>query len=353
MRLALIGIDHGHARAYQETLLSLGDRVEIVGLWGPRREGLVRATHPRLAGVPVYDTLDQLIDGARPQAVMSFLHNDESGPVLQTLARAGIHIWAEKPVARRAAELGPTREALNARGLVFATGYTHRFAPVHRQLKQWIDEGVLGPLTGATALKATSSVAARGPTSYLFDDEISGGGILHWLGCHWIDLFLHFFAQPVVAVTALTGNLSGEPIDVEDVAAVSLRFAGGALVSIHAGYLTPRGEAAGDSALRLYGRLGWAAWIVGSNTVEAFSTHASWAAGPTRRLTCDAPPAPGYAGVVGRRSIENFLAAAAGAEAPMFRIEEAMNVLAVVEAAYESARSGRVVEPDWRTDPSR
>ena len=77
MRLALIGIDHGHARAYQETLLSLGDRVEVVGLWGPRREALVRATHPHLAGVPVYDTLDRLIEGARPQAVMSFLRNDE------------------------------------------------------------------------------------------------------------------------------------------------------------------------------------------------------------------------------------------------------------------------------------
>jgi predicted dehydrogenase len=51
--------------------------------------------------------------------------------------------------------------------------------------------------------------------------------------------------------------------------------------------------------------------------------------------------------VVGRRSIENFLAAAAGEQAPMFRIEEAMNVLAVVEAAYESARAGRVVQPQW------
>jgi predicted dehydrogenase len=347
MRLALIGIDHGHARAYQETLLALGDRVEVVGLWGPRREALARATHPRLAEVPVYDSLDRLVDGARPQAVMSFLRNDESGPVLHALARAGVHVWAEKPVARRAAELVPARDALNQRGLVFATGYTHRFAPVHRQLKRWIDEGVFGPLTGATALKATSSVTARDPHSHLFDQKVSGGGILHWLGCHWIDLFLHFFAEPVVAVAALTGTLSGEPIDVEDVAAVSLRFAGGALVSIHAGYLTPRGEAGGDSALRVYGKLGWAVWQIGTDAAEVFSAHPAWATGPTRRLAFGAPAAPGYAGVVGRRSIENFLAAAAGDEAPMFRIEEAMNALAVCDAAYESARSGRVVKPEW------
>jgi predicted dehydrogenase len=103
MRLALIGIDHGHARAYQETLLSLGGRVEVVGLWGPRREALGRATHPGLASVPVFDSLDALLDVARPQAVMSFLRNDESGPVLAQLAEAGLHVWAEKPVARRAA----------------------------------------------------------------------------------------------------------------------------------------------------------------------------------------------------------------------------------------------------------
>src|SRR5262245_3662656 len=110
MRLALIGIDHGHARAYQETLLALGDRVEVVGLWGPRPEALARATHPGLAGVPVDDSLDRLLDGARPQAAMAFLRNDESGPVLQALARAGVHVWAEKPVARRAAELVPARD---------------------------------------------------------------------------------------------------------------------------------------------------------------------------------------------------------------------------------------------------
>ena len=302
---------------------------------------------PGLAAVPVFDTLDALLDSGRPQAVMSFLRNDESGPALARLAEAGLHVWAEKPVARRAAELAPARAALNRRGLVFATGYTHRFAPVHRQLKQWIDEGVFGPLTGATALKATSSVTARNPQSYLFSAEVSGGGILHWLGCHWIDLFLHLFGEPVVAVSALTGILSGEPIDVEDIAAVSLRFAGGALVSIHAGYLTPRGEAAGDSALRLYGKLGWAAWVVGSETVDAFSAHPTWTTGPTRRAAFSAPPAPGYAGIVGRRSIENFVAAAAGEEAPMFRIEEAMNVLAIVEAAYASADTGRVVRPKW------
>jgi predicted dehydrogenase len=278
---------------------------------------------------------------------MSFLRNAESGPALATLAEAGVHIWAEKPVARRAIELAPAREALNQRGLVFATGYTHRFAPVHRQLEQWIGEGVFGRLTGATALKATSSVASRNPQSYLFSADVSGGGILHWLGCHWIDLFLHLFQEPVVAVSALTGVLSGEPIDVEDVAAVSLRFAGGALVSIHAGYLTPRGEAAGDSALRLYGQLGWAAWVVGSDAVEAFSDHPDWPPGSTRRVAFRSPSAPGYAGSIGRRSIENFVAAAAGDEAPMFRIEEAMRVLAVVEAAYDSARSGRMTRPEW------
>lgn len=345
MRLALIGIDHGHARAYQETLLSLGNRVEVVGLWGPRREALARATHPGLAAVPVFDTLEALLEDGRPQVAMSFVRNDESGPIVERLARAGVHVWAEKPVGRQAADLVPARDTLNQRGLVFATGYTHRFSPVHRQVRQWIADGIFGTLTGATALKATSSVTSRGPGSYLFSNEVSGGGILHWLGCHWIDLFLHLFNQPVVAVSALTGMLSGEPIDVEDIAAVSFRFGGGALVSIHAGYLTPRGEAAGDSALRIYGKQGWAAWIVGSNKVEAFSAHPSWDTAPTRHLDFDAPRLPGYSGAVGKRSIENFLAAAAGDEPPMFHIEEAMRVLAVVEAAYESASTGRTITP--------
>jgi predicted dehydrogenase len=39
----------------------------------------------------------------------------------------------------------------------------------------------------------------------------------------------------------------------------------------------------------------------------------------------------------------NFLDAIAGEAAPVYRIEEAIQVLEVIEAAYESARSGSAV----------
>lgn len=43
--------------------------------------------------------------------------------------------------------------------------------------------------------------------------------------------------EEVTSVVALTDTLSGQPIDVEEIASVSMRPSGGALATLHAGYL--------------------------------------------------------------------------------------------------------------------
>ena len=127
-----------------------------------------------------------------------------------------------------------------------------------------------------------------------------GGGVLAWLGCHWLDALRFVTGEEIVRVQAELATTSGESIDVEDTAAVSFRTSGGAVGSLHAGYLlavgNPGYRAAGhDIALILRGTLG-------ATLLHRRPTRSAAAPGERRaRLAnCVAPNVPVHCPAVAR-----------------------------------------------------
>ncbi len=348
LRLVQIGIDHMHAAAYRETLWALRDRVTVVGFLARPDDPPMRLAGP-VADVPIYRDLDELLTPTRPDAAQVMLRNDEMGAMLTLLAGAGLHIWAEKPEARRADELLPARDLIARKGLIFTAGYQSRFYPTTAYARELVREGLLGPLTFAQMTTATTTIKLRdprGPYGYLFDEARSGGGVFHWLGCHMVDLLTHIAGETPVGVQALAATVGEEKVGVEDVAAVTLRFASGWLASLNYGYLLPTREGSpfGDDAPEpaLYGQQGWVRWNNMGDEARAHSADPRWAASPWQRRSFATPAAVGY-GHAARLAMLNFCDAIAGVAAPAYRIDEAIAVLRIIEAAYESARTGAFV----------
>ena len=348
IRLVQIGIDHMHVAAYRETLRALRDRITLVGFLARPDDPTTQLAAP-FAEVPIFRELDDLLTATRPDAAQVMLRHNEMGAMLARLARAGIHIWAEKPEARRADDLLPARDLIARKGLVFTAGYQSRFHPTTAYARELVREGVLGPLTFAHMTTATTTIKLRdprGPYGYLFDDGVSGGGVLHWLGCHMIDLLTHIAGELPVGVQALTATAGEARVAVEDVAAVTLRFASGWLASLNYGYLLPTREGSpfGDDAPEpaLYGQQGWVRWNSASDEARAYSTDPRWVASPWQRRSFATPVAAGY-GHAARLALLNFCDAIAGVAAPAYQIDEAIVVLRIIEAAYVSARTGAFV----------
>ncbi|MGI8485648.1 MAG: hypothetical protein ACR2OU_15475, partial [Thermomicrobiales bacterium] len=89
IRMVQMGINHPHARAYRETLALFPDRIEIVGFLG-RPDDDIALSAP-FTDIPVFYSLDDLINGVQFDAAQVMLRNNEMGPVLLQLAEAGIH----------------------------------------------------------------------------------------------------------------------------------------------------------------------------------------------------------------------------------------------------------------------
>ena len=353
MRIALgmIGLAHPHSAGHLRTLDALDDVGDVV-LYDPdpaaRASGREMCRKTRAVETDLHALL------ARPDisVVVIALPNDRVAGTIAHAAAAGKHVICEKPCARSAAEFRPALEALERHRVGFTGCYVWRAHPAIERMRELVHTGAAGRLTSGELRIVTSQVGLRDPDHWLFKREIAGGGILSWLGCHWLDVLRYVTGEEVRAVSAMTGHVGGETIDTEDVATVNLRLSGGAVVNLYAGYLLPFGPAGyegatfdlsiifrGDAGTIQYHRSG------DEHLVSLRSTVPGWDGVSEQNARYVLPPVAAYGGAPGLRFVETFLRGVHdGTGASPASAVDALRVLEILDAIYASARTGAAAE---------
>lgn len=345
--IALVGIDHPHAAQWRTVLRNVPELMPVAH-YDPCPGSAKATIESPYNQIPLYGDLVELLHTHPVQAALVMLPLDQAESALLTLARSGVHILAEKPVARTGSALLPVIEALDPT-TVFYAGYCWRFHPIIEQVRDLIQQGILGDLWSIEMRWLTSQVghapdipAHRSPDSYLFRRQVSRGGMLQWLGCHFLDVMLYLTQQPVHRVMAMTSRQTTDELEVEDTATCLLRFDNEMLGSLHVGYVLPFG---GQMFLGIRGSLGWVHWdVLQGRQLTVHSEHPAWIASPTRTYQFPEPPQSSYAGNTGELMLRDFVRCIGqnGAD-PAFTVKETLSVLKVLDAAYESASSGHQV----------
>lgn len=347
---ALIGLRHPHSAGHLRTLDCLPEVTRIV-VWDddPSAAGGLRGEAldtPVEAAVSLQDLLAR-----RDLAfVVAAERNDRNPDLFSAVLEAGHHLLAEKPLGRTAADAQRVVDAAERAGRTLSVFYTNRFNPLVAEARRLVGEGALGPLHSVEVRMLTTQVRFRGPGHWLFDRAAAGGGMLSWLGCHSLDLMQFVSGDPIVSVAAEVATRGGDPIDVEDAATLSMRLGSGALASLHAGYvLAVSGggfsNAAGyDQHFGVYGRQGRLWWDDhGPPELHLESRAPRFAAAPQRTFTFKPAESRAYGGGYGERFVRAFIAATRGEGPPPCPGQAAVRVGLIVDAAYESARTGRRV----------
>ena len=349
---ALLGIEHPHSLAHLRTLQALPE-VEKILLWDENEPALAAAVAKQGAKVAAtYTNLDQLL--ARPDLffVIAALRNDLGPDLFIRTLEAGKHLMAEKPIGRTAADTERVLAVAKRTGVQLGVCYQNRTLPAVQLMRKLVSDGLLGPLISVEMRMITTRVAARNPQHWLFNNVRSGGGILSWLGCHYIDMMRFVTGDEIVSVSAEVATRSGEAIDVEDVAVLALRFRSGAVGSLHAGYMMAlsgggyHNKAGYDTYGGFNGQLGRITWSSPSSPIKLAveSIHPAWASAPQRTFDLPLAESPAYGGVSGEQFMRNFIQAAQGQGQAWTTGNDALQVARIVDAAYKSSRSGRRVE---------
>ena len=346
---AIFSANHGHIRGHVRTLNELDEvaGVHLCAIEGGELEE-VSAMSTKLRSVT--RDLDEFLSRGEIEFVIVCARNDIGADVLRRCVEAGKHVMFEKPGAMNAPELRAVADAAREKGLTTGVMFQNRWTPQARAVRKARAGGAMGrPMTVETRL-ATSQVRFRGPDGWMFKKATAGTGILAWLGCHHVDMACYLLDDRIVEVAAMLGTLSPEAVEVEDTALLAVRFAGGAMGTIHAGYhmagqLPPEMGGNNDSFIAVRGTRGYARIdSAGAASYGLFSDAEGWASGGYQEHTFHEPPSTAYGGAAGAEFVLGHLnASRTGARAPT-SIDDAVHVLEVIDAAVESSDTGRAVK---------
>jgi UDP-N-acetyl-2-amino-2-deoxyglucuronate dehydrogenase len=354
LRTVVVGLEHYHVTGWVETLGLFPEQIEIVARYDAdvmraeaRRPIFVDPNLPQqfpesFLATPLFTNIEELIRGIRPQLAIVTLPNRLAPDAIVALARAGCHVLVDKPGALN--EGGATRsvDAARAGGVKLAVAFTRRYGHSWQQVAREIKRGRLGRLLTSEAIFVTSSVPVRDPRNIIFDRDAMGGGILHWLGIHDIDLIQWLSGEPIVSLQAMSATVSSNEIEVEDTISIAYRLAGGSIGTLHFAYALPRPGGEGYAAFR---------GSKASVTISAAGT-ADWV-GPgsihdpiqSESIAVETARLPGY-GSAGSAIVADLLDAISNDRDPLATGGHALDALRVVDAAYVSARTGERVDID-------
>src|SRR3954452_2575119 len=260
LRLGIAGLVHGHAGGFLARYRDSKD-VELVGIAEPDREVVARyVKNSRLDPIKIHRSLDEMLDRAKPQAVVAFTSTADHPAVVAACARRKIPVMMEKPLAVSIEQARAIARSAAEGGIPVLVNYETTWYPaVHAAHALARGQKALGGVR-----KVVVHAGHRGPKEigvqpefldWLTDPARNGAGALFDFGCYGADLatWLMGDARPT-SVTAVTQRIKPEVYPrVDDEATIVLEYPGAQAI-VQASWNWPFD----GKDLEVYGRTGQA-----------------------------------------------------------------------------------------------
>jgi scyllo-inositol 2-dehydrogenase (NADP+) len=348
IKFGIIGFGFmGHIHA--STLAKL-EEVELIAVCDIDNEKLSDAPE----GVKTYNNMDELLSIKEIDAVILAVSNHVHKEAVIKSAQAGKHILLEKPAAMSLPEFDEMMEVVKKCGVKFSVHQQRRWDKDFRVSKEVYDNNMVGKVY-------TIQTMLYGINGNMHDWHVFkkyGGGMLFDWGVHLIDQMLWMVDSKIKTIFADVRNVINEEVD--DYFKILLRFENGIMGEVELGtyFLADRekwferhwfiGGNNGSMYLDGFDPVGKIARTTKLLTNVSGKTTMT-ASGPTRSF---GPPQPGVLVTEDLPKVdvnhimyfENFLKALKDEEEFVVKPEQVRRVLAVMEAARESARTGKSVD---------
>ena len=340
LRVAVAGLVHGHVEGFLRQAKERPD-VEIVGIADPDA-ALHRKYAERygLADRLFFNDLETMLERVRPEAVAAFTSTYEHPAVVTACARRRIPVMMEKPLAVSVAHARAIARAAESGGIPVIVNYETTWYRSHAALWAFVkQERGAGGIRRMVAMDGHQGPREIGVPpeffAWLTDPQKNGAGALYDFGCYGANLMTWLMdgARPL-AVTAVTKRIKPEIYPrVDDDATVLLDYADAQGV-IEASWTWPFGR----KDLEVYGQTGYAR-ATGGNLLRVRR------AGAKDEETAELRDLP-----ADERDSIAYLAAVVRGRKPdgLSSLANNLVVSEILEAARESARTGKTVRLDGR-----
>lgn len=341
LRFGLIGC--GHQGRYLCEALTAAGGASLVACADPDPAARDRAT-AQFGFAHAYADGREMVATEDLDAVIVATVHDQLQPMALAAVEAGCHVFVEKPMALDYPHGRRLVDAAKSRGVKLMVGYALRYKPDRILMRELLSRGAIGEVIHAFAGQLIGRMGG-----WLAERE-HGGGPLLYVGSHALDQVLWMVGRRPERVYA---EINPAPeSDVEADALLTIRFDGGCVAQV-------------ATSQRLGGRYGWldllgtggrmrSEWesyrlAVESRTFPEYEHLTYIEVPPTAYLPAFRPdavmtlPSWYYLRMWAAEMVE-FTAAIREDREPAMSGEDGLRCLAVMDAAHESARTGRAVE---------
>ena len=308
------------------SLLAGGKRLRVVRAVEPRPDA---ATFAAQHGISCSgDYAEALADPAVRGVILCTPHTQHAGQIVAA-ARAGKHVFCEKPLALTRADAQRALAACEAASVVLGVGHERRFEPGIAELRCLLADGDIGRPLQIEANFSQDKFLDLPSDNWRLSAAEAPGGPLTATGIHLVDLAVSVFGQPERAFASV--RQLGSHLVNGDTLGAMLTFRGGGHALLSAILATPF-----DGRFAVYGSKGWfevrdkahpeqpEGWVL---------THCIRGGKPQRR---EIPPAPAVLA-----NLESFAEAALGGAPYPVPDSEMLATVSALEAIARSAASGK------------
>jgi predicted dehydrogenase len=324
--------------------------VEIVGGCDPSSEQHERWT--KATGTPAFSTLDELLERAKPEAVVVATPPDSHAELCCQALAGGVHVFCEKPFVSTTAEADEVLAAAAAAGKQVAVNHQYREFPIFAAVKERIDSEDAGRLVFCQMWQLMNLPPWDEPVEWR---KAMPNRTLFEGGVHLVDLLVHLYEEwPKGVYAQRSSGLETEHV-ADAIQLVTLDFPSGRLAQITIDRLCPGGtrylEVRADcERASLRASHGGRALIkLGKKRAERTGLHVEFGAGGLAWMerglkhTTLARDPRDVGSEATRRLFEKVVAAFQADREPPSSAREARATLAVIEAAYRSGDTGERV----------
>jgi len=286
----------------------------------------------------VFTDYEEALQKFRPDIVLictpPVYHVDQALAALQ----ASAHVFIEKPLSHESSAVQALITEARRRDRNVQVGYNMRFQPGLKILKNLIDSGKIGRVLWLSA-EAGQYLPDWRPWqnyrgSYSARHELGGGIILD--GSHELDYICWLLGRPT-EVICRAEHLSALDVDVEDSAWIYLSFPEKRRAELHLDFV----QRAYTRTCKVVGETGTALWDFTLQEVRWFSSEE-----------------PGWNSISYSFEVNDmyvsemvhFLESLGSGTGPLVDLEQARDVILVVEAAKKSSAEGRPKALNWTTE---
>ncbi len=281
--------------------------------------------------VSTHASIEALLAECEVDAIVVATPHILLAPVALTALRTGKHVMAEKPIALNAREAAEIEEAAKHAGVCYMAGYSFRFS-MARHVQDLLTAGVAGDIQAIT-----SSISCGAMNEDWIAYPETGGGPLLYVGCHMVDLFLWFLNDVPISVYADMERRDDTGAD--NTTVFQIRFLRGALGQC----LVTQAASTFFYELDIHGNAGKIT-LRGRNFLQ-FEIEVSSKAVPAYAEPTIIRPAIRRDNITMMLvpELEEFASAIREGRPPSITASDGRRVLSVLDAVFESGRTGQPV----------